>query len=73
MGIGTGCGRMSKFIISELPGGELILGRELTEKEDGVDDYVQFLLRKPEQKKLINWLVKNHEFELITELESQGR
>ena len=64
---------MSKFTVNELPGGELILGRELTEKEDGVDDYVQFLLRKPEQKKLINWLVKNHEFELITELESQGK
>ena len=64
---------MSKFTVNELPGGELILGRELTEKEDGVDDYVQFLLRKPEQKKLINWLVKNHEFELITELEAQGK
>lgn len=64
---------MSKFIVRELPGGEIIIGRELTEKEDGVNDYVQFLLRKPDQKKLINWLVKNHEFELIKELQLQGK
>ena len=44
-----------------MPGGEVILQRILSPKEDGVleDDINQFMLRYPEQKILCEWLYKN--------------
>lgn len=47
---------MSIFNVSEMPGGEIVISRTLTEKEDGVNDYTQFLLRYDEQKKLTTFL-----------------
>jgi hypothetical protein len=42
-----------------MPGGEMIIGRTLTEKEHGVYDHVEFMLRKDEQKYLVQWLEEN--------------
>jgi hypothetical protein len=56
---------MSNFEISGLPGGEIVIGRTLTESEDGVNDHVQFLLRQNDQEKLINWLWENRRFEMM--------
>jgi hypothetical protein len=50
---------MSKFEVHQLPGGEIVLSRTLTETEDGVSDYTQFMIRYPEQKILVDWLCKN--------------
>jgi len=50
-----------KFKVFSMPGGEVILQRILSPKEDGVleDDINQFMLRYPEQKILCEWLYKN--------------
>ena len=45
--------------IVSMPGGEMIIGRTLTEKEHGVYDHVEFMLRKDEQKYLVQWLEEN--------------
>ena len=53
---------MSKFEVYEMPGGEVILSRTLTEKEDGVNDNSRFMIRYSEQLILMEWLCKNRDW-----------
>ena len=63
---------MSEFEIWELPGGEVKIGRTLTESEDGVNDHSQFMLREDEQKELIRWLLENRESEIMQLISNRG-
>ena len=48
---------MSKFEVYKLPGGELVIQRTLSEKEDGVDDETSIMLHRPEIDILVKELI----------------
>ena len=55
---------MSKFEVTGMPGGEIVIGRTLTREKDGVDDHTEFMMRHHEQNQLIKWLWKNRPYQM---------